>query len=177
MAPEVHRRLRNPRRRPLEEGILWVRGDSKRAVLLESGGQDRGDHARGGLDLYRRSFRARCRRLLLLPRPRRRPHQGVRPVVYPLEVELCLADHPDVRECAVMAVELEDRRMTLKAFVVMSKPVIDAATTTRMLQEHVKHRLLPYKYPRLVEFSDELPKTGTGKIDRQALLRPHDTPP
>jgi acyl-coenzyme A synthetase/AMP-(fatty) acid ligase len=98
-------------------------------------------------------------------------------VVYPLEVELCLADHPDVRECAVMAVELEDRRMTLKAFVVMSKPVIDAATTTRMLQEHVKHRLLPYKYPRLVEFSDELPKTGTGKIDRQALLRPHDTPP
>jgi acetyl-CoA synthetase len=47
----------------------------------------------------------------------------------------------------------------------------DAAEATRMLQGFVKERLLPYKYPREVQFVSELPKTGTGKIDRQALLR------
>jgi acyl-coenzyme A synthetase/AMP-(fatty) acid ligase len=79
-----------------------------------------------------------------------------------------------VRECAVMAIELEDRRTTLKAFVVMNIPVTDPKATTQRLQDHVKRTLLPHKYPRLIEFRDELPKTGTGKIDRQALLR---TPP
>ena len=42
---------------------------------------------------------------------------------------------------------------------------------TRTLQDYVKGRLLPYKYPRLVTYLDDLPKTGTGKIDRQALLK------
>ena len=61
--------------------------------------------------------------------------------------------------------------MTIKAFVVMTTPVSDPAATRERLQDHVKHTLLPYKYPRLIEFCHELPKTGTGKIDRQALLR------
>ena len=91
--------------------------------------------------------------------------------VYPLEVELCLADHPDVRECAVFAAELPDRRMTLKAVVVMNDRATDEGATARRLQDYVKAKLLPYKYPREVLFIDELPKTGTGKIDRQALLR------
>jgi acetyl-CoA synthetase len=91
--------------------------------------------------------------------------------VYPLEVELCLADHPQVRECAVLAVELPDRRMTLKAVVVMNNCDFDVAETTKTLQNYVKGKLLPYKYPREVRFLSELPKTGTGKIDRQALLR------
>jgi len=91
--------------------------------------------------------------------------------VYPLEVELCLADHPDIRECAVFAAELPDRRMTLKAVVVMNAHRFDKSEITRKLQDYVKGRLLPYKYPREVIFIDELPKTGTGKIDRQALLR------
>jgi acetyl-CoA synthetase len=91
--------------------------------------------------------------------------------VYPLEVELCLASHPSVRECAVVAVELPDRRTTLKAFVVMNDPQYDPDETTGRLQEHVKRTLLPYKYPRIVEYLEELPKTGTGKIDRQALLK------
>src|ERR1700740_2407071 len=73
--------------------------------------------------------------------------------VYPLEVELCLADHPQVRECAVLAVAQAD------------------GATTQALQDYVKGRLLPYKYPRLVAYLDDLPKTGTGKIDRQALLK------
>jgi acetyl-CoA synthetase len=71
----------------------------------------------------------------------------------------------------VFAAELPDRRMTLKAVVVMNSRAFDERDATKMLQDFVKATLLPYKYPREVKFIDELPKTGTGKIDRQALLR------
>ena len=91
--------------------------------------------------------------------------------VYPLEVELCLADHPGVLECAVFGVELPDRRMTLKAVVVMKDRAFEVEGTTAALQDFVKRKLVPYKYPREIRFLDELPKTGTGKIDRQALLK------
>jgi acetyl-CoA synthetase len=91
--------------------------------------------------------------------------------VYPLEVELCLAEHPEIRECAVYAAELPDRRMTLRAVVVMNGGAVNAADATRRLQDYVKEKLLPYKYPREVKFVAELPKTGTGKIDRQAVMR------
>ena len=91
--------------------------------------------------------------------------------VYPLEVELCLAEHKKVREVAVMGIEMDDRRMTLKAFVVPLDLQVDRAALTRELQDYVKAALLPYKYPRIVEFMSELPKTGTGKIDRQKLLK------
>ena len=67
--------------------------------------------------------------------------------------------------------ELPDRRMTLKAVVVMNGRTFEAAETTRRLQDYVKAKLLPYKYPREIAFLDELPKTGTGKIDRQAVMR------
>jgi acetyl-CoA synthetase len=90
--------------------------------------------------------------------------------VNPIEVQRCLLDHPDVHECVVLPVELPDKRMTLKAFVVMAGPVHDREASTRALQDHVKRKLVPYKYPRLVAFLPELPKTGTGKVDRQALL-------
>ena len=90
--------------------------------------------------------------------------------VNPIEVQRCLSDHPDVRECVVLPIELADKRMALKAFVVMAEPVRDQDVATRALQEHVKRKLVPYKYPRLVAFLAEMPKTGTGKIDRQALL-------
>lgn len=89
--------------------------------------------------------------------------------VYPLEVELALFEHAAVRECAVMGMLLPDRRMTLKAFVVLHDRTQGGPSMTADLQAHVKSRLLPYKYPRLVEYVDELPKTGTGKIDRQKL--------
>jgi acetyl-CoA synthetase len=59
----------------------------------------------------------------------------------------------------------------LKAVVVLNSRAFDEADATKMLQDFVKAKLLPYKYPREVKFIDELPKTGTGKIDRQALLR------
>jgi acetyl-CoA synthetase len=53
----------------------------------------------------------------------------------------------------------------------MNNRAFDEREATRMLQDFVKAKLLPYKYPREIKFIDELPKTGTGKIDRQALLR------
>jgi acetyl-CoA synthetase len=61
--------------------------------------------------------------------------------------------------------------MTLKAVVVMNKGEFDPSNVTKTLQDYVKARLLPYKYPREIRFIEELPKTGTGKIDRQALLK------
>ncbi len=91
--------------------------------------------------------------------------------VYPLEVEMCLAEHQAVREVAVVGLELADRRMTLKAFVVPADPRTQPDALTRELQDYVKRTLLPHKYPRIVELLPELPKTGTGKIDRQALLK------
>ncbi len=90
--------------------------------------------------------------------------------VYPLEIELCLAEHPLVRECAVFAFELEDRRTSIRAVVVLSEPAADEAAVTKQLQDYVKRALLPHKYPRVIDYVSELPKTGTGKIDRQALL-------
>jgi acetyl-CoA synthetase len=89
--------------------------------------------------------------------------------VYPLEVELCLADHPSVKECAVLGLELPDRRMTLKAFVTLAGGASPDEATTAELQAFIKTKLVPYKYPRLIEYLPALPKTGTGKIDRQAL--------
>ncbi len=89
--------------------------------------------------------------------------------VYPLEIERCLAEHESVHECAVLGVELPDRRMTTHAFVVLDKGVSWTEQTTGQLQGFVKERLLPYKYPRIVTYLDALPKTGTDKIDRQAL--------
>jgi acetyl-CoA synthetase len=61
--------------------------------------------------------------------------------------------------------------MTLKAVVVMNAAGFDESDATRRLQDYVKAKLLPYKYPREIKFMGELPKTGTGKIDRQAVMR------
>jgi acetyl-CoA synthetase len=154
-----------------EEGILWVRGDSntplywnrpdKSAETIREGGWIyTGDRFVRDSDGFH-FFRGRADDLIKISGQ----------WVYPLEVELCLADHPDIRECAVFAAELPDRRMTLKAVVVMNNRTTDQSEATRRLQDYVKGKLLPYKYPREVIFIDELPKTGTGKIDRQALLR------
>jgi acetyl-CoA synthetase len=55
--------------------------------------------------------------------------------------------------------------------VVVDAPAVGSDEVTRVLQDYVKGRLLPYKYPRIVTYLEELPKTGSGKIDRQALLR------
>jgi benzoate-CoA ligase family protein len=91
--------------------------------------------------------------------------------VHPLEVERCLAEHPLVRECAVIAAEDAQRLKTLVAHVVLIPGAQPGEETTALLQRHVKERLLPYKYPRVVRYATALPKTGTDKIDRLALSR------
>jgi len=89
--------------------------------------------------------------------------------VWPLEIELALAEHPKVHECAVLAVEMADRRMTLVAFVAAKSDAESGPALAEELKGYAKQILLPHKYPRDVQFLDALPKTGTGKIDRQAL--------
>jgi benzoate-CoA ligase family protein len=154
-----------------EEGILWVRGDSNTPLywnrpdktaetIREEGWIYTGDRFVRDRDGFH-FFRGRADDLIKISGQ----------WVYPLEIELCLIEHPDVCECAVFALELPDRRMTLKAVVVMNSRGVDAAEATRRLQDYVKAKLLPYKYPREIAFVDELPKTGTGKIDRQAVMR------
>lgn len=91
--------------------------------------------------------------------------------VWPMEVENALNDHPDVRETCVLAVALPDGRMTLAAWVSLRDGVAAGDGVTRALQDHAKARLLPHKYPRQVTYLPDLPKTGTGKIDRQAIRR------
>lgn len=89
--------------------------------------------------------------------------------VWPLEVERCLNEHPMVNEAAVIAHELGDRRMTLSAMISLRDDKTGSSDTAKLLQDYVKSALLPHKYPRMIVFSDDLPKTGTGKIDRQAV--------
>jgi len=89
--------------------------------------------------------------------------------IYPLEIERCLNEHPDVQESCVLGISQADGLMTTKAWIVLKAGLTGSDEVTRNLREHVKSALLPYKYPRLVEYRDDLPKTGTGKIDRQKL--------
>ena len=91
--------------------------------------------------------------------------------VWPLEVERCLNDHVMVREAAVLAHEMADRRMTLSAVIALKETGAGGLDQAKILQDHVKTQLLPHKYPRRIVFVEALPKTGTGKIDRQGVLK------
>ena len=93
--------------------------------------------------------------------------------VGPFEVESALMTHPAVVECAITAVPDEIRGQIVKATIVLSdeyKPKAGDALA-KELQNHVKHETAPYKYPRVVEFVDELPKTISGKIQRFKLKK------
>jgi benzoate-CoA ligase len=89
--------------------------------------------------------------------------------VSPFEVESALQSHPEVLECAVVAWRDADGLIKPKAFVVLKDPARASERLSRELQDHVKGRLAPYKYPRWIEFRRELPKTATGKIQRFKL--------
>lgn len=164
--------LRDPDGRDVqdgESGVLWVRGDSN-APFYWNRPDKTADAMRGGGWIYTSDRMKRDADGFYYFLGRSDEFVKVSGQwVYPLEVELCLADHPLVRECAVLAVEMADRRMTLQAYVVLEENAGEEAAVAAILKQHVKHTLLPYKYPRNVIFFSELPKTGTGKIDRQAL--------
>ena len=149
------------------EGVMWVRGHSSAPLYWNRPDKTaetmRGDWihtsdrfvARGGA-FY---FQGRADDLVKVSGQ----------WVWPLEVERCLAEHPHVHECAVLADRLPDRRTALRAVVRLRGGHAADAEQTRALRDFVKGRLLPFKAPRSIEYVDALPHTGTGKIDRRAL--------
>jgi acetyl-CoA synthetase len=87
----------------------------------------------------------------------------------PFEVESALVSHPAVAEAAAVACPDEVRGQVVRAVVVLRDGYAPGDTLARELQEHVKAETAPYKYPRVVDFAAELPKTASGKIKRAAL--------
>ncbi|AUM74728.1 AMP-binding protein [Paracoccus jeotgali] len=90
------------------------------------------------------------------------------------EVEAALLAHPDVLECAVVGAPDPDRGQIVRAHVVMRPGVGTGPNMARILQDHVKQEIAPYKYPRKIVFQDSLPKTESGKIQRFRLLEDRD---
>ncbi len=167
VVPGYRARIVDERRRDVadgETGRLWIEGDT--AALMYWGSREQtvatyaGDTVISG-DLFSRDgdgyfrYRGRADDLLKVG--------GI--WVAPQEIERCLADHPAVAECAVVGYD-EEGLQKPRAFIVLNAgATVDASA----LQEHVKTTLSPHKYPRDVRFVAELPRTGSGKIDRSAL--------
>jgi benzoate-CoA ligase family protein len=149
-----------------EPGELWAGGES--AGILYWGDHERskrtfhGDLVRTG-DLFVRDddgyfwYRGRADDLLKVG--------GI--WVAPLEIENCLRRHEAVAECAVAGVE--DQGLVLPCAWVVLRDVDGSEELATELQTYVRTELSPHKYPRVVRFVDELPKTATGKLDRKAL--------
>ncbi|MDR2094537.1 MAG: AMP-binding protein [Treponema sp.] len=93
----------------------------------------------------------------------------------PFEVESALMEHPSVLECAVTAAPDPMRGQVVKATVVLSRGFEPSDELKRELQNHVKRVTAPYKYPRVVEFVAELPKTISGKIQRNVIRKRDET--
>lgn len=87
------------------------------------------------------------------------------------EVEKALATHPYVAECGVVGAPDPRRGMVVKAYVVLRAGVAADAPTVKELQDHVKRSVAPYKYPRAIEFVEELPRTSNGKLQRGELRK------
>jgi len=85
------------------------------------------------------------------------------------EVEAALLTHPAVAECGVVGAPDDGRGTVVKAYVVLRSDFRPSADLTKDLQDHVKAEIAPYKYPRLIEYVDALPRTQTGKLQRFQL--------
>ncbi|MDF2695723.1 MAG: Benzoate-CoA ligase [Labilithrix sp.] len=152
---------------PGEIGVLWVKGDSvSQGYWLDRDKSWRTFHGhwcRTG-DLFRIDeagylyFAGRADDLLKVGGQ----------WVAPLEVEECLLEHAAVAAAAVIGIE-EEGLMKTKAFIVVRAGHAATETLATELQEHVKTTLARYKYPRVVEFVDDLPKNDRGKVDKKAL--------
>ncbi|MEL6793079.1 MAG: AMP-binding protein, partial [Pseudomonadota bacterium] len=155
---------------PGEEGIMQVMGLSaterywnrpdKTAETIRDGWIDTGDRFRADEDGFH-FFLGRADDLVKVSGQ----------WVHPLEIEHALNEHPQVVEACAQAVELPDRRQSITAWIApVDRGAADDAFV-RELQDYAKATLAPHKYPREIVFMDALPKTGTDKIDRQALRR------
>jgi acetyl-CoA synthetase len=91
----------------------------------------------------------------------------------PYEVENAVISHPSVLECAITGVPDELRGQIVKATIVLAKGFEPSEELKKEIQNHVKHETAPYKYPRMIEFVEELPKTISGKIQRK-IIRTED---
>jgi benzoate-CoA ligase len=89
--------------------------------------------------------------------------------VSPTEIENCLLEHEAVTECACIGASDEQGLIKPKAFIVLAENFTASSELELELKDYVKSRLAAYKYPRWIEFRDELPKNDRGKIDRKAL--------
>jgi acyl-coenzyme A synthetase/AMP-(fatty) acid ligase len=87
----------------------------------------------------------------------------------PFEVESALVSHPAVAEAAAVAAPDDVRGQVVRAVVVLRDGYSPGDALATELQEHVKSQTAPYKYPRLIDFATELPKTPSGKIKRAEL--------
>jgi acyl-coenzyme A synthetase/AMP-(fatty) acid ligase len=87
----------------------------------------------------------------------------------PFEVESALVEHPAVAEAAVVSAPDDERGAVVRAVVVLRDGHAPSDQLARELQDHVKALTAPYKYPRIVDWADELPKTPSGKVRRAAL--------
>jgi 2-aminobenzoate-CoA ligase len=85
------------------------------------------------------------------------------------EVENALLLHQSVAECAVVGVPDEERGMVVAAYVVLKSEFAGSDQLRKELQDHVKETIVPFKYPRVLEFVETLPKTTTGKLQRFRL--------
>ena len=92
----------------------------------------------------------------------------------PFEIESILMEHPAVLECAITAADDAIRGKVVKATIVLTKNYKPSDELAKELQNYVKKSTAPYKYPRIVEFVDELPKTISGKI-RRVEIRENDS--
>lgn len=152
---------------PGEIGVLWVKGDSvSQGYWLDRDRSFRTFHGhwcRTG-DLFHMDedgylyFAGRADDLLKVGGQ----------WVAPLEVEECLLECPQVAACAVIGVD-EDGLVKTKAFIVLRTGHTASEALATELQEHVRTTLAKYKYPRVVEFVDDLPKNDRGKVDKKAL--------
>jgi 2-aminobenzoate-CoA ligase len=89
--------------------------------------------------------------------------------IAPVEVETVLSSHPAVREAVVFGLPDATRRETVAAFVVLNQGFSESEELRRELQDHVKSRLAPYKYPRRLDFIDTIPRDSVGKVQPRIL--------
>ena len=92
----------------------------------------------------------------------------------PFEIESVLLEHPAVMDCAITGAPHPVRGQVVKATIVLTSGYEPSEELVKELQTHVKNLTAPYKYPRIIEFVDELPKTISGKIRRVAIREKKD---
>ncbi len=152
-----------------EVGELWITGESTALMYWNEHEKSKktfsGDTIHTG-DLFRRDkegyywFEGRVDDLLKVG--------GI--WISPLEIESCLLEHEAVQESAVVGVQVEGLTQPC-AFIVLSKRQLEEVQLVEQLQTYVKSQLAPHKYPREIVFIDALPKTTSGKIDRNSLTK------